>query len=159
MPVTEEQFRHALGRFASGVTIVTTAYKDQLNGLTVSAFCSVSLNPPYILICVDKGSSANPAIQGAKAFAVNILTDAQSHLSNHFARRTDDKFSGVSYRLGQLGMPLLDDTLGYLECTIAQQVDAGDHYIYIGQVEHASVDSSAVPLMYYNGSYRQLTEK
>ncbi|QSO53219.1 flavin reductase family protein [Alicyclobacillus curvatus] len=156
MPVSSEQFRGALSRFASGVTVVTTAHNSRLTGLTVSAFCSVSLNPPYILICVDKQSSANELIQAANAFAVNILRAHQTELSNHFARRIEDKFSDVSYDAGQLGMPLLQGTLGYLECSLAQQVDAGDHFIYIGQVENTSVEADADPLLYYSGSYREL---
>lgn len=156
MPISAEQFRSALGRFASGVTVVTTAYNNQPTGLTVSAFCSVSLDPPYILICVDKQSSANSVIQGANAFAVNILRHDQAELSNHFARRTENKFSSVKYVPGQLGMPLLQDTLGYLECSLAKQVDAGDHYIYVGQVENSAVVSGAEPLLYFTGSYRGL---
>lgn len=156
MPVTSEQFRQALGRFASGVTIVTTAYNNELSGLTVSAFCSVSLDPPYILICVDKQSTANRTIKGAGAFAVNMLQEGQDALSNHFARRTPDKFSGIDYRLGQMGLPLLEGTLGYLECSVAQTVDAGDHYVYIGQVEHSDVVADAKPLVYFGGGYQRI---
>lgn len=156
MPVTNDEFRHVLGRFASGVTVVTTNNDGQLSGLTVSAFSSVSLEPPLVLICVDKQSSANQAIQAAKAYAVNILREGQDSLSNHFARRTPDKFADVDYHLGNLNLPLLEGTLGFLECAVTQTVDAGDHYIYLGQVENASADANAKPLLYFSGGYRQL---
>lgn len=157
MPVTSEEFRHALGRFASGVTVVTTAHNNQYNGLTVSAFCSVSLNPPLVLICIDKQSTANETIQASRVFAVNLLAEGQEGLSNHFAKKNPDKFHGLDYDLGKLGLPLLRDSLGYLECSLSQTIDGGDHYVYIAQVEHARTHDDAKPLVYYTGAYRQLT--
>jgi flavin reductase (DIM6/NTAB) family NADH-FMN oxidoreductase RutF len=158
MPVTADQFKQTLGRFASGVTVVTTADNNKLGGLTVSAFSSLSLDPPYILICIDKRSSANALIQSSRAFAVNILAKDQADLSNHFASRREDKFAGVAYRMGHLQVPVLEDTLATLECSLVQVVDGGDHHIYIGQVEHSSVDETKEPLLYYRGQYRSLKE-
>jgi 3-hydroxy-9,10-secoandrosta-1,3,5(10)-triene-9,17-dione monooxygenase reductase component len=158
MPVTADQFKQALGRFASGVTVVTTADNNKLGGLTVSAFSSLSLDPPYILICIDKRSSANALIQSSRAFAVNILAKDQADLSNHFASRQEDKFAGVAYRMGHLQVPVLEDTLATLECSLVQVVDGGDHHIYIGQVEHSSVDETKEPLLYYRGQYRSLKD-
>lgn len=105
MPVSADDFRHALGRFASGVTVVTTAVDGKLGGLTVSAFSSVSLDPPYILICIDKRSSVIPLLRTSRVFGVNILASDQSDVSNHFASRREDKFAGVSYRMGALVFP------------------------------------------------------
>lgn len=156
MPISADAFRQTLARFASGVTIVTVAHNGELSGLTVSAFSSVSLDPPYILICVDKSSSSNGLIQAAGAFAVNILSSEQSTLSNHFAKRQDDKFQTVPYHIGHYGMPILEDTLAQMECNVVQTVDAGDHYIYIGQVETSNTDESKEPLLYYSGKYREL---
>lgn len=158
MPVTPDEFKQALGRFASGVTVVTTADNDKLGGLTVSAFSSLSLDPPYILVCIDKRSSANALIQSSRVFAVNILAKDQADLSNHFASRREDKFAGVAYHMGRLGVPILENTLAALECALVQVVDGGDHYIYIGQVEHSSVAEGKEPLLYYRGQYRSLQD-
>jgi len=158
MPVQSVAFRHALGHFASGVTVVTVAHQGERNGLTVSAFCSVSLDPPYVLICIDKASSSNTVIQAASAFAVNILAVDQDSLSNHFAQRSDDKFDSVAFHEGILGMPILEGTVGHLECRLARMMDAGDHFIYIGEVEDSQVDENQNPLLYYVGKYRNLAE-
>lgn len=157
MPIESEDFRAALGRFASGVTVVTVAHNGVRTGLTVSAFCSVSLNPPYILICIDKQSTSNDTLTSAGAFAVNILAEDQDGLSNHFAKRIEEKFDSVAYHDGKLGMPILEDTLGHLECTVVNTVDAGDHFIYIGQVESSGVNTDRKPLLYYHSQYRSLT--
>lgn len=158
MPVNAEQFRRALGHFASGVTVVTMADASRQTGLTVSAFSSVSLNPPYVLVCIDKQSSTVDTLRSAKAFAVNILSANQVDLSNRFASRSDDKFSGVNVRTGRLGIPLLEGTLGSVECSLFKEIDAGDHYIFLGLVEHADVDDTQTPLLYYHGSYRTLAD-
>lgn len=158
MPVNADQFRSALGHFASGVTVVTMANGDRLAGLTVSAFTSVSLNPPYVLVCIDKQSSTLDLLRAAKAFAVNLLSDNQVDLSNRFASKSEDKFSGVPYRLGQLAVPILDNTLGFVECRLVQEIDAGDHIIFMGQVEQADVNIDKQPLLYYHGKYRTLAE-
>ncbi|MCL6445935.1 MAG: flavin reductase family protein [Alicyclobacillus sp.] len=154
MPVQPETFRHALGRFASGVTVVTAVHNGEKTGLTVSAFCSLSLNPPYILVCIDKRSSSIPLIRASQVFNVNILSSEQVHLSNHFAARSEDKFSNLEHDTGKLGAPLLRDTLARLECALAREVDGGDHVIFIGQVESAEVDDAREPLLYYSGGYQ-----
>lgn len=154
MPVSSDAFRHALGRFASGVTVVAiTDTAGGLHGLTVSAFSSLSLNPPYILVCIDKRSSSIAVIEGARQFSVNLLAADQQALSNHFASKLEDKFAGVAWYPSKLGTPILEGVLGWLECTLVQVVDAGDHVIVIGQVEHAVADESKQPLLYYLGQY------
>lgn len=156
MPVHSDRFKQALGRFASGVTVVTTSAGDKLAGLTVSAFSSVSLSPPYILVCINKESSSIEILRERKVFVVNFLSDEQVSVSNLFASHQADKFAGVSYHVGQLGVPILDNCLAYLACSVVQEVEAGDHFIYIGQVEEAEVDESKHPLLYYHGRYETL---
>lgn len=154
MPVSSEAFRHSLGRFASGVTIVTV--KDANNvrhGLTVSAFSSVSLTPPYVLVCIDKRSSSIPVIERAGGFAVNILAEDQRELSNRFASKLEDKFEGVPFTEGPLGHPWLTGAVVQMECSVANQVDAGDHLIFIGQLESTAVHEEKQPLVYFNGQY------
>ncbi len=154
MAVSSEEFRHALGRFASGVTVVTVAdERGEATGLTVSAFSSVSLNPPLVLVCIDNRSTSIPVIESVGSFAVNVLTKDQAHLSNRFASRDVNKFDGVAWSKGSLGMPLLSGALAQLECTVAQTVDAGDHTLFIGQVEATNVEDSEQPLLYFNGNY------
>jgi 3-hydroxy-9,10-secoandrosta-1,3,5(10)-triene-9,17-dione monooxygenase reductase component len=158
MPVNADQFRSALGHFASGVTVVTMSDGKRQVGLTVSAFSSVSLNPPYILVCIDKNSSTLDVLKSAQTFAVNLLCDNQIDLSNRFASKTDDKFSGVDHHAGQLGAPILENTLGFVECKVVQEIDAGDHFIYLGEVVDANVNIDKQPLLYYHGKYRSLAK-
>jgi 3-hydroxy-9,10-secoandrosta-1,3,5(10)-triene-9,17-dione monooxygenase reductase component len=153
MPVSSEEFRHALGRFASGVTVVTAISQQRDLGLTVSAFCSVSLTPPYILVCIDKRSSAVSVMESTKTFGVNFLAEDQRNLSNHFASKLEDKFADVDWFHGELGMPLLKNALAQLECRVVQAVEAGDHILFIGEVESAMVDDEKQPLLYFNGRY------
>ncbi|OFW77691.1 MAG: hypothetical protein A2201_00125 [Alicyclobacillus sp. RIFOXYA1_FULL_53_8] len=156
MPVNSDSFKQALGRFASGVTIVTTADGERLSGLTVSAFSSVSLDPPLVLVCINKQSSAVDTLRSGRVFAVNFLSDEQIALSNHFASRTTDKFSDTAYHLGTLGVPILQGCLAHLEGSLVQEIDAGDHYVYIGQVEATEFDDTKQPLLYYHGRYETL---
>src|SRR5436305_14570191 len=111
MPVSQEDFRAALGRFASGVTVVTT--KDaggELHGITVSAFCSVSLDPPMVLICVEKTAGSHPALEESAIFVVNILCEGESDISELFASSLDEKFDSVKWRPGIEGGPVLDNS-------------------------------------------------
>lgn len=153
MTIDAAQFRHALGRFASGVTVVTMAHENERSGLTVSAFCSLSLNPPYILVCIDKSSTTLDFVRKAKSFAVNILSETQSDVSNHFASKLTDKLANIPYTNGPLGNPILEDTCASLECEVAQELDGGDHVILIGKVAYANVDTTKSPLLYYSSSY------
>src|SRR5579875_3747482 len=155
MSVDTSLFRQVLGRFASGVTVVTMAHEGVASGLTVSAFCSLSLNPSYILVCIDKRSSTLELIRQSGSFVVNILSNEQSDLSNHFASKLTDKLSGIPHRIGSLGAPILDGTLAYLECSLVKEIDGGDHYIYIGEVQHTDLAEDKTPLLYYHGKYGQ----
>lgn len=157
MPITKEEFRHALGKFASGVTVVTTRAADgHLHGLTVSAFCSVSLNPPLILVCIQKTTGSYHAFQESKAFVVNILSESQADVSNHFASHLEDKFSGTEYEPGIENIPVLKGCLVNLECRLANAYDGGDHTIFVGEIEKAHINDGA-PLAYFHGSYRQIS--
>lgn len=156
MAVSSEEFRSALSRFASGVSVVTT--KDaagKLHGITVSAFCSVSLSPPLVLICIENTAGSHYAFIESGVFAVNILTEHQAHLSEHFALIHEEKFAGIDFEIGRLGIPLLCGCLATLECRIRNIADGGDHTIFIGEVESAAVRDGR-PLVYFRGEYRTL---
>ena len=157
MPVDKNQFRTALSRFASGVTVVTTADADARPlGLTVSAFSSLSLEPPLVLVCIDRDAYIHAALQTSGVFVVNILTTEQEHLSRLFASREPDKFTGVGYTAGNTGAPMLADALAALECRIKAVYEGGDHTIFVGEVEHTHVREDAHPLLYYRGGYANL---
>jgi flavin reductase (DIM6/NTAB) family NADH-FMN oxidoreductase RutF len=149
-------FRHVLGHFASGVTVVTTTDADgRPAGLTASAFTSVSLDPPLILICVDHKTQTYPSLRERGKFAVNILGVDQSDVSRRFASTKLDKFEAVPWRMSAFGLPLIDGALAQLECTTANSHVEGDHTIFVGLVEHATaVDGQ--PLMYFRGKYDRL---
>lgn len=147
------QFRRALGNFASGVTIVTACGPDGRKvGVTANSFNSVSLEPPLILWSLDKRSSAWDVFQAASHFTVNILASDQIALSNHFARPQEDKFAGIEHHSGLGGAPLFDNCSGNFQCAKYQHVDAGDHWLIIGQVEKFE-DYGRSPLVYHQGGY------
>lgn len=158
--LASEEFRRALSHFASGVTVVTTLdAAGRPVGLTASAFTSVSLTPPLVLVCVAHSAQSYPAMREAGRFAVNILAAGQEPLSQRFATSGDgaEKFAGLGWRQGALGVPLLDGTLAHLECRTAHAYPGGDHTIFVGQVEAACCAADAPePLLYFRGRYGRL---
>jgi len=156
MPIDKQTFRQTLGQFAAGVTIVTTLGREgKPCGLTVSAFSSVSLEPPLILVCIDKGAESYPQFWEAEAFCVSILSVAQQQISNQFAKSGTDKFAGVETLPGATGVPWIAGALAHLDCRTTQRVDAGDHSIFVGAVEAAEAFGGE-PLIYYSSSYRKI---
>ena len=156
MSVNPDEFRAVLGRFPSGVTIVTTKGADDSDqGMTVSAFCSVSLEPPLVLICIEKSASVYEALTTAAGFAVNILSAKQEQIARRFSIVDIDRFEGVGFTRSSSGCAILDDVLGVLECKRSALHDAGDHTIILGEVEATRVETGT-PLLYYRGGYAQL---
>ena len=156
MSVNQDEFRATLGRFPSGVTVVTTKAADGSDqGMTVSAFCSVSLEPPLVLICIEKTASAYQALTTAPGFAVNILSAKQEQIARRFSTIDIDRFGGVGFTRSSNGYVIIDDLLGVLECRRFALHDGGDHTIILGEVEETRVESGT-PLLYYRGGYAQL---
>ena len=156
MSVDQSAFRAVLGRFASGVTVVTTLDRRGRDvGMTVSAFSSVSLDPPLVLICIDHAASAYSALSKAKHFIANILSERQEALARRFAEKDSNRFDGIGYERGQNGAAVLLDVLGYIECEVVARHEAGDHDIIIGSVEAAEAHEGK-PLLYYRGGYARL---
>ena len=155
MPIDEYRFRQALGHFASGVTVVTTAHDGHLYGMTVSSFASLSLKPPLILICVENTLSTHTAITESGQFAVNILEKRQEHLSRRFATRDNDKFVGVAWRSSRFGLPVLEGALAVVECQLHDTFPGGDHAIFVGEVLDAEIGQGS-PLLYYRRGYHEL---
>jgi len=153
MPVSSDQFRAALGRFASGVTVVTTKdARGELHGITVSAFCSVSLQPPMVLICIEKTAGSHPALEESNVFVVNVLREDEAAISEHFASIKTDKFEVIDWQPGIDGVPVLTNALATLECRVKFSYHGGDHSIFVGDVEKVTVDDGE-PLLYFRGRY------
>ena len=155
--IAPDEFRHVLGHFATGVTVVTTlGTDDRPVGLTASSFTSVSLDPPLILVCVDDKAQCFGALRDAGRFAVNILHIDQEQLSRRFATtRIENKFEGVEYSMTEHRLPLLKEAHAHLECTTVSTHQAGDHTIFVGRVESARAGGGH-PLLYYRGKYGRL---
>ncbi|PYS98403.1 MAG: flavin reductase [Acidobacteria bacterium] len=158
MPVTPDDFRAALSRFPSGITVVTSRGRaGEFHGITVSAFCSVSLDPPLVLVCIEKTTGSHDAVNETKTFAVNILGTGQDDLSERFSLPSMDKFDGVDLRTGFGGIPLLAAALVTLQCRLRNAYDGGDHTIFVGEDEDVSIRDGN-PLVYFHGLYRDLHE-
>jgi len=151
-------FRHALGQFATGVSIITAMGPDENPiGMTMSSFNSLSLDPPLILFSVDRKSYSLQPMLDAKGYAVNILSRAQEHLSNKFARALSDKFADVEHDLGFAQAPLLRDALAHFECEAYANYDGGDHVIFVGRVVRFNARTDLDPLLFFRGKYCDLT--
>jgi flavin reductase (DIM6/NTAB) family NADH-FMN oxidoreductase RutF len=148
--------RHALGHFASGVTIVTSISDDgRPVGSTASAFTSLSLDPPLLLVCLSRSSGTLAAIRRHSAFAINVLADGQQELSGNFARRdAATRWEGVAYRHSANGSPWIEDVLAVLDCTLEHCLDGGDHEIVIGRLQALELAAEELsPLLHYRGDY------
>ena len=155
-PVSSDEFRAVLGRFPSGVTVVTTRDGGgAAQGMTVSAFSSVSLEPPLVLICIERTASAHDALVASPGFVVNVLSANQEQIARRFSIVDIDRFEGIGYSRSSNGYAVLDDVLAVIECSTFAQHEAGDHTIIVGEVEGASA-RNGTPLLYYRGGYAQL---
>lgn len=159
-------FRRLMGSLAAGVTVVTTRDREgQPRGLTATSVCLVSLDPPLLLVCIDRKAECHEAFLTAEAFAVHLLREGQEALSRRFARKDSQKledsqkFEGISYRQGVIGAPILADVLASVECRVHARYPGGDHTIFVGEAVHSGVTppgEAGTPLVYFQGSYAHL---
>jgi flavin reductase (DIM6/NTAB) family NADH-FMN oxidoreductase RutF len=157
--LTSGEFRHACGRFATGVTIASVMDPAGTpHGLTVSSFTSVSLDPPLVLICLGHQVAVIETFRAATHFGINVLSEAQRDLSERFARKGHDRFTGVKWHAGHSGVPLLDGVLAAMECQVHQRFLSGDHDIVVGQMLHAQVTEGS-PLVHFASRYRRLADE
>jgi flavin reductase (DIM6/NTAB) family NADH-FMN oxidoreductase RutF len=157
--ISSEDFRKALRHFPAGVTIVTIRAGEKTHGLTVSAFASVSAEPPLIAVIIENRHKAYPLLEEPGAvFAVNILGEAQSELSNRFAwTKDEDRFQAGDWGSAETGAPILLDALAWIDCQIYSRAPAGSHTVYIGAVQASGVPGEdSPPLIYWNRGYRKL---
>lgn len=155
MTLEDAVFRKVMGSFASGVTVVTAMHNNTPYGMTVSSFCSVSLDPQLLLVCITKTLPTHHAIVSSGVFGVSILAANQAHISQQFASRIADKFEGVDVTTSPQGVPLIAHTCAAIECTVEHEYAGGDHTIFVGRITHALVNDYE-PLAYFRGSYKSL---
>jgi flavin reductase (DIM6/NTAB) family NADH-FMN oxidoreductase RutF len=159
-PLTATDFRHALGHFATGVTVITAPRATgQAYGMTANSFTSVSLDPFLTLVCVDQRSHLLPLLKQNRFFGVNVLKEQQQALSVYFAQSEQTSEAGakldIRYRWTQQGIPLLEDTIAQIVCRVVASYIAGDHTIFLGEVQSADLFPGE-PLLFFRSHYRQL---
>jgi len=160
MSVTPAEFRQALGCFATGVTVITVDNEGQVQGMTANAFASVSLDPPLVLVCVGHRARTHAHLHAKKRFGVNVLAEDQQDISEYYARTAQDhehaeRDAGAHFDRTAHGTPVLSGALAYLECRLHTSQDAGDHTIFIAEVEEVVVREGE-PLLYDRSGYRAI---
>lgn len=157
MTIDQSTFRKVLGRFATGITVVTALAEDATPiGLTVNAFTSLSLDPPLVLFCLDKRNGSLDSFQEGKGFALNMLSEEQQSLSVTFSSPVENRFADVEMETWETGVPILTGCLANLECLIDAVHEGGDHLIIVGRVENLHQTDSGRPLLYFNGNYARI---
>lgn len=144
-----------MGHFATGVTVVTTRTGDALWGMTASAVTSLSLDPPLVLVAVENRAQIHARLKEAGCFALNILSEAQEHLSRRFATPGPKEFSDLVLRPGVTGAPIFEEALGFVDCELHEIAPGGDHDIFVGEIVAADAREGQ-PLLYYRGKYARL---
>jgi flavin reductase (DIM6/NTAB) family NADH-FMN oxidoreductase RutF len=154
--IEPRRFRAALGRFATGVTVVTTARDGEVHAMTANAFTSVSLDPPLVAFLPDKASTSWPRIREAGSFCANVLSAGQEAVSRQFARSGGNKFRGIDWTPAPSGAPIIAGAVAWVDCDIEQVFESGDHYIVIGRVRDLAVASTDLPLTFWQGRYTRI---
>jgi len=157
--VQSDEFKAAVGKYPTGITIVSTKHGNRFYGFTANSFTSVSLDPALISFCLNVKSASFEAFFNIKYFAINILSTSQIDLATRFASSNIDKFQNVSFTENNFGVPLINNVLSWIECEKYKHVECGDHYIFIGKALKVTVNNnldSISPLVYYGKSYKEL---
>jgi flavin reductase (DIM6/NTAB) family NADH-FMN oxidoreductase RutF len=161
MSVAQNDFRNAMGCFATGVTVITVDQDGEVHGMTANAFCSVSLDPALVLICVDHRARTHAHLHSRKRFGINVLRSDQQAISEYYASAVENhqqaEAAGASFQRTAHGTPVLQGGLAYLECRLHSTQAAGDHTIFIGEVEDVLVREGE-PLLFFRGQYRKTSE-
>jgi flavin reductase (DIM6/NTAB) family NADH-FMN oxidoreductase RutF len=160
MSVTQAEFRKAMGSFATGVTVITVDYEGEVQGMTANAFASVSLDPLLVLVCVDYRARTHAHLHARKRFGVNVLAENQRAVSEYYGdpspdHRQAEQKAGARFDRTKHGTPVLHGALAYLECRLHTAQDAGDHTIFVAEVEDVVVREGD-PLLYFRGEYRKI---
>lgn len=160
MNLTPAEFRKAMGQFATGVTILTVDLDGQVHGMTANAFASVSLDPLLVLVCVDRNARTHAHLHAKKRFGINVLCEDQRAISEYYAQPVyahdqAETRAGARFERTQHGTPILHGALAYLECKLVSTQEAGDHTIFIAEVEDVVVRDGK-PLLFFRGDYRPI---
>ena len=156
--IDEAGYRAVMGNLAAGVSVVTALFDGQPHGMTATSFTSVSLEPILVQVSLDKTSRTHQAVREAKRFAVNILAADQITVAKRFAESGTDSYEGIGYRTSDSGLPLISGAIGVLECAVVDELEGGDHTIFVGEVFDGYHDDRP-PLLYFQGKYRTLSEE
>ena len=161
-PIDAGQFRRVLSHFASGITVVTSEFQGDRHGMTCTAFCSIAVTPPTILVSMTRGTRTEKLVRQSNAFAVNFLAADQVTHSDRFAGRHKDKegdrFEGMPWKAQATGSPVFEGTLGWLDCRVQQLIEAHDHTLALGEVVAAHLSDALAPLLHYGSRYHRLGE-
>lgn len=149
--------RRILGHLATGVTVVTAHLNGEIYGMTANAVTSLSLNPPLILVAVDKTATMHASLTASRHFAVNILSEAQEQLSRRFAMRGPKEVNDLTWITAASGAPILADALAWVDCRLTEILPGGDHDIFLGEILAGDCQNGS-PLLYFCGKYRRLAE-
>ena len=154
-PIDPRTFRHVLGQFCTGITVITTVHEDAPVGFACQSFAALSLEPPLVLFCPTKVSRSWKAIEATGRFCVNVLHEKQKDVSARFGSKDPDKFAGIDWHPSPLGSPIIDDSLAHIDCTVASVHDGGDHFVVFGAVASLSEvpKKKPRPLLFYRGEY------
>ncbi len=161
MAIHPTTFKEAMSRFASGVTVITTRYNGDIHGMTASSFCSASLNPPLVLVCIARHLRSHQFIEKSGVFAVNILGADQLEWGRRFAGmqpEITDRFVGIKYKVAVTDSPILPGVLGWVDCEVRHAYNGGDHTIFVGEVVAGGTSDKDHPLLYYNRAWRELAQ-
>lgn len=152
-----KEFRRILGHHPTGVCAVTAMADGRPVGMVVGSFTSVSLDPPLVAFFPDKGSTSWPKIEAAGRFCVNVLADHQHDVCRALASKAENKFEQVAYRLSSAGLPIIEDSVAWIDCDLHAVHEAGDHYIVLGQVHSLDAEHAKRPLLFFQGGYGQFS--
>jgi 3-hydroxy-9,10-secoandrosta-1,3,5(10)-triene-9,17-dione monooxygenase reductase component len=155
----QKEFRKTLGTFATGITVVTAMHENSVPvGITVNSFTSVSLDPPLVLWCLDNEAESYNIFANCKNFAIHVLHQGQEAISQNFATKNSDKFSGLEWETSEFDCPILKDCASYLQCETETSYEGGDHIIILGRVKAMRTNADKQPLIYHASNYHSLRE-
>lgn len=157
MTLDSQEQRRIMGKFATGVTVASTAVDDETWGMTANAVTSLSLDPPLVLLAVQQGSQSHHKFVEGGCFALNILSDEQQEISDRFAFKGPKDFSGLETKTAKTGAPILVDALAWVDCKLKEILPGGDHDLFIGEIV-AGDARDGQPLLYFGGSYAKMAE-
>ena len=156
----QRRLRAMLGRFATGVSVVTARHGPLLSGMTANAVASISIDPPLMMASINRRSETHVAIIGSHAFAINVLAAEQRDLADCFAQRTTavklTRFCDAPWQEAETGSPILEGALAYFDCRITERLAAGTHTIFIGEIVAAGYREDAEPLLWFGSQYREI---